>query len=108
MRIGAWVQGESLKRWAMSQIKDDLICEIIRKSQTRFLNKKGWTAERSEACEQSVLEWVKNNACGYRNHYKEQLGSYSSGELSDILKCLNESDKDLKDILDKAPAFIEK
>ena len=92
----------------MTQIKSDLICEIIRKSQTRFLNKKGWTVERSEACEQSVLEWVKNNACGYRNHYKEQLDAYSTGELSEILKCLNESDKDLKDILDKAPAFVEK
>jgi len=30
----------------MTQIKSDLICEIIRKSQTRFLNNKGWTAER--------------------------------------------------------------
>ena len=92
----------------MTQIKSDLICEIIRKSQTRFLNKKGWTAEDSEACEQSVLEWVKNNACGYRNHYKEQLEAYSSGELSEVLKCLNESDKDLNDILNKVPGFIEK
>ena len=102
------VRGGSLTEWTMTQIKSDLICEIIRKSQTRFLNKKGWTAELSEASEQSVLEWVKNNACSYRNHYKEQLKSYSTGELSEILKCLNESDKDLKDILDKAPAFIEK
>ena len=102
------VQGVLLTRWFMTQIKSDLICEIIRKSQTRFLNNKGWTAERSEACEQSVLEWVKNNACGYRNHYKQQLEAYSTGELSELLKCLNETDKDLKDILDKAPAFIEK
>ena len=92
----------------MTQIKSDLICEIIRKSQTRFLNKKGWTADRSEACEQSVLEWVKNNACGYRNHYKQQLEAYSSGELSEILKCLNESDKDLNDILNETSGFIEK
>lgn len=92
----------------MTQIKSDLICEIIRKSQTRFLNKKGWTAERSEMCEQSVLEWVKNNACGYRNHFKQQLDAYSTGELSEILKCLNESDKDLNDILSTGPAFIEK
>lgn len=92
----------------MNQIKSDLICEIIRKSQTRFLNKKGWTAERSEVCEQSVLKWVKNNACGYRNHYKQQLEAYSTGELSEILKTLNESDKDLKDILSTAPAFVEK
>ena len=102
------VQGESLTRWTMTQLKSDLICEIIRKSQTRFLNKKGWTAERSETCEQSVLEWVKNNACGYRNHYKQQLEAYSSGELSEILKSLNESDKDLNDLLNKSPAFIEK
>lgn len=102
------VQGVFLMRWTMTQIKSDLICEIIRKSQTRFLNKKGWTAERSEACEQSVLEWVKNNACGYRNHYKQQLEAYSTGELSELMKCLNETDKDLKEILDGAPAFIEK
>ena len=102
------VQGVLLTRWTMTQIKSDLICEIIRKSQTRFLNKKGWTAERSEACEQSVLEWVKNNACGYRNHYKQQLEAYSTGELSELLKCLNETDKDLKDILNTAPAFVEK
>jgi len=102
------VQGVLLTRWSMTQIKSDLICEIIRKSQTRYLNKKGWTAERSEACEQSVLEWVKNNACGYRNHYKQQLEAYSTGELSEMLKCLNQTDKDLKDILNAAPAFIEK
>ncbi len=92
----------------MTQIKSDLICEIIRKSQTRFLEKKGWMADRSEACEQSVLEWVRNNARGYRDHYKRQLDSYSTGELSDILKSLNESEKDLNDILNKTPAFVEK
>ena len=102
------VQGGSLMKWTMTQIKSDLICEIIRKSQTQFLNKKGWTAERSEACEQSVLEWVKNNAYDYRNHYKQQLEAYSTGELSEILKYLNEFDKDLNDILNKAPAFVEK
>ena len=102
------VQGVLLTRWSMTQIKSDLICEIIRKSQTRYLNKKGWTAGCSEACEQSVLEWVKNNACGYRNHYKQQLEAYSTGELSEMMKCLNETDKDLKDILNAAPAFIEK
>ncbi len=92
----------------MTQIKRDLICEIIRKSQTRFLQKKGWMTDRSEACEQSVLQWVRNNAQGYRDHYKHQLGTCSIGELSGILKCLNESDKDLNDILNKAPAFVEK
>ena len=92
----------------MTQIKSDLICEIIRKSQTRFLEKKGWLADHSEACEQSVTEWVKNNAQGYRDHFKRQLDSYSTGELSDIMKCLNESDKDLNDILNKAPAFVER
>lgn len=92
----------------MTQIKSDLICEIIRKSQTRFLERKGWTADRSETCEQSVLEWVKNNARSYRDHYRQQLEACSCGELSDILKCVNESDKDLHDILNQAPAFVEK
>ena len=92
----------------MTQIKSDLICEIIRKSQTRFLQKKGWVADRSEACEQSVLEWVRNNARDYRDHYKSLLDSCSTGELSDILRSLNECDKDLNDILNKTPAFVEK
>lgn len=92
----------------MTQVKSDLICEIIRKSQTRFLNKKGWTAERSEVCEQFVLEWVRNNARDYRNHYKQQLEACSTGKLSEVMKCLNETDKDLKDILNDAPAFVEK
>jgi len=51
---------------------------------------------------------VKNNACDYRNHYKQQLEAHSTGELSGFLKCLNETDKDLKDILNTAPAFVEK
>lgn len=92
----------------MIQIKSDLICEIIRQSQTRFLEKKGWMADRSEACERSVLAWVKNNARGYRDHYKHQLEAFSCGELADIMKGLSESDKDLNDILNKAPAFVEK
>ena len=92
----------------MTQIKNDLICEIIRKSQTRFLEKKGWAADRSEACERFVLEWVKNNARGYRDHYKSQLEAFSCGELADIMKCLNEAGKDLNDILNQAPAFVEK
>jgi len=92
----------------MTQIKSDLICEIIRKSQTHFLEKKGWTANGSEECQECVLEWVKNNARGYRDYYKHQLESYSTGELSEILKSLNETDKDLRDILNKVPAFVEK
>lgn len=92
----------------MTQIKSDLICEIIRKSQTRFLEKKGWTADRSEACEQSVLEWVQNNARNYREYYKQQLEPYSTGELSDILKSMDGTDKDLRDILNEVPAFVEK
>ena len=94
--------------WTMTQIKIDLICEIIRKSQTRFLEKIGWMEDRSEACEKSVLEWVQNNARDYRDHYKRQLDCYSTGELSDVLKSLNESDKNLNDILNKTPVFVEK
>jgi len=108
LRVGASIQGGIQIRQAMTQIQSDLICEIIRKSQTRLLEKKGWAVDHSEACEQSVLEWVKNNARGYRNHYKQQLEACSTGELSDILKSLNESDKDLDGILNKAPAFVEK
>ncbi|NIQ00073.1 MAG: hypothetical protein GWM98_06330 [Nitrospinaceae bacterium] len=93
----------------MTGIKNDLICEIIRLSQTHFLEKKGWGKDHSEACEKSVMDWVKYNAREYRDYYKNQLESFTRKELSKILKILDETDRDLNDILNnKVAAFIEK
>ena len=92
----------------MTQIESDLICEIIRKSQTHFLEKKDWGSPTlSEACEKSLVAWVKNNAQKYREHYKKELSKYSSTELGDILKVLDEAGKDLNEILRKCPEFTE-
>ena len=92
----------------MTQIKSDLICEIIRKSQTHFLGKKDWGSPTlSEACEKSLVAWVKDNAQKYREHYKKELSQYSSAELGGILKTLDEQGKDLNDILNKCPTFAE-
>ena len=92
----------------MTQIKSDLICEIIRRSQTHFLEKKDWGSPTlSEACEKSLVAWVKDNAQKYREYYKKELGHYSAAELGDILKVLDESGKDLNEILNKCPAFTE-
>ncbi len=92
----------------MTQIESDLICEIIRKSQTNFLEKKDWGSPTlSEACEKSLVAWVNNNAQKYREYYKKELGKHSAAELGDILKVLDESGKDLNEILNKCPAFTE-
>ncbi len=92
----------------MSQIKDDLICEIIRISQTNLLGKK--TAEsREDPGEGNVLEWIKNNAASYRRNFMGRLEGFSATELSEILNKLTRSGKDLSEILntnnhkDKAP-----
>ena len=84
----------------MSPIKSDLICEIIRNSQTNFLEKKGWADPRqAEACEQFVLAWVKNNAKQYRDYYASQLQTLSASRLGEILKQVTESGQDLTEII---------
>ena len=93
----------------MSQVKTDLICEIIRISQTNLLGKK----EANGACtgenhERLVLKWVKDNAKNYREYYRDQLMERSCTELADLLKALNESGSDLSQLLSTSPAFVEK
>ena len=82
----------------MSRIKDDLVCEIIRVSQTNLLAKK-----KAECSEESgddiIMEWIRRNAASYREDYKECLDSYSSVELGDMLNMLTHSRKDLGEIL---------
>ena len=86
----------------MSRIKDDLVCEIIRVSQTNLLAKK-----KAECSEESgddiIMEWIRRNAASYREDYKECLDSYSSVELGDMLNTLTHSRKDLGEILKKYP-----
>ena len=88
----------------MSAIKDDLVCEIIRISQTNLLAKK--KAECSEESgEDIIMEWIRCNAASYREDYKECLNCYSSAELGDMLNMLTHSRKDLGEILKKYPQY---
>ena len=83
----------------MSHIKDDLICEIIRLSQTNLLEKK--KAEEGEGGdEQCILDWITKNAAGYRMKFQTRLGSCSATELGGILCELTRSGKDLGQLLD--------
>ena len=88
----------------MSRIKDDLVCEIIRVSQTNLLAKK-----KAECSEESgddiIMEWIRRNAASYREDYKECLNSYSSVELGDMLSMLTLSRKDLGEIFKKYPQY---
>ena len=88
----------------MSRIKDDLVCEIIRVSQTNLLAKK-----KAECSEESgddiIVEWIRRNAASYREDYKECLDSYSSVELGDMLNVLTRSKKDLSEVLKKYPQY---
>jgi len=88
----------------VSRIKDDLVCEIIRVSQTNLLAKK-----KAECSEESgddiIVEWIRRNAASYREDYKECLDSYSSVELGDMLNMLTHSKKDLGEVLKKYPQY---
>ena len=88
----------------MSRIKDDLVCEIIRVSQTNLLAKK-----KAECSEESgddiIMEWIRRNAASYREDYKECLDSYSSVELGNMLNMLTHSKKDLGEVLKKYPQY---
>ena len=82
----------------MSRIKEDLICEIIRLSQTNLLDKK--CANMScETQEQVAVDWIRKNAADYRVDFQTRLNTYSASRLGEILRDLTESGKDLNDIL---------
>ncbi|MBC8287382.1 MAG: hypothetical protein H8E42_07895 [Nitrospinae bacterium] len=83
----------------MNRIKEDLICEIIRLSQTKLLDKK--CANMScEAQEQVAVDWVRKNAADYRVDFQSRLEAYSATRLGEILKDLTDTGKDLSDILE--------
>ena len=56
----------------MNQVKEDLICEIIRLSQTNLLDKK-CANKNGEKKEQIVVEWIRKNAADYRTDYQSRL-----------------------------------
>ena len=86
----------------MSRIKDDLVCEIIRVSQTNLLGRKKAECSGSSA-DDVVMDWIRCNAASYRENFKECLGSYSTAELGEMLSELTQSKKDLSDILKNYP-----
>ncbi len=83
----------------MSQIKDDLICEIIRVSQTNLLGRKQSGAEDQQG-EESILAWIKSNAANYRTSFMTDLNAFSTTELGEILSKLTKSGTDLSQILE--------
>jgi hypothetical protein len=83
----------------MSRIKADLICEIIRLSQTNLLDKK--CANMScDTQEQVAVDWVRKNAADYRVNFQSKLEVYSATRLGEILKDLTGTGKDLNEILE--------
>jgi hypothetical protein len=83
----------------MSQIKEDLICEIIRLSQTNLLDKK--CANMScETQEEVAVDWVRKNAADYREEFHTRLDVFSASRLGVIFKNLTETGKDLNEILE--------
>ena len=83
----------------MSLIKADLICEIIRLSQTNLLDKK--CANMScDTQEQVAVDWVRKNAADYRVNFQSRLEVYSATRLGEILKDLTGTGKDLNEILE--------
>ena len=82
----------------MSRIKSDLICEIIRLSQTNLLDKK--CANMScDTQEQVAVDWIRKNAADYRVDFQSKLEVYSATKLGEILKDLTDTGKDLNEIL---------
>ena len=86
----------------VSRIKDDLVCEIIRVSQTNLLARKK-NESTEESGDDAVIKWIQSNAAGYRSKYQDCLDSYSTLELGDMLNRLTQSKTDLDKILKKYP-----
>ncbi|PIQ99655.1 MAG: hypothetical protein COV66_10910 [Nitrospinae bacterium CG11_big_fil_rev_8_21_14_0_20_45_15] len=82
----------------MEQIKTDLISEVIRLSQTNFLNRERANFENGLA-DDAVLAWIQGNAKSYREGWTDKLESYPMAELGNLLKQLSSSDQDLEELL---------
>lgn len=82
----------------MNQIQTDLISEVIRVSQTNFLNRERAHFENGMA-DDAVLAWIQGNARGYREGWTEKLEGYPTAELGNLLKQLSSSNQDLEELL---------
>jgi hypothetical protein len=82
----------------MSRVKDDLVCEVIRVSQTNLLSKKKAQCVEGSG-DDAVMDWIRINAANYRENFKMRLDSYSASELGEILNVLSKSEKDLSEVL---------
>ena len=67
----------------MSQVKEDLICEIIRLSQTNLLDKK-CANQNSEKQEQIAVDWIRKNAAEYRTNFQSRLDIFPASLFGDI------------------------
>ena len=93
----------------MNQVKSDLICEIIRNSQSNLLDKKKLNYDiDSDDYEKNVTEWVRDNARYYREHFASVLDSFSCGKLGEILKETSDTKKDLEEILESTEVSNDK
>ena len=86
----------------MSRVKDDLISELIRVSQTNLLNKKKATCNKGSEND-VILDWIKSNAARYRHGSMEFLDFYSPTVLGRMLSELTETNKDLSEIIENYP-----
>jgi len=91
----------------MNLVKEDLICEIIRLSQTNLLDKK-CANKNGEIKEQVVVEWIRKNAADYRTDYQSRLNVFTASKLGEILKTLSNSEKDLSEILEVTESSMNK
>ena len=56
----------------MSGIKEDLVCEIIRLSQTNLLDRKCANMS-AETQDQVAVDWIQKNAAKYRVDFQSRL-----------------------------------
>ena len=94
----------------MSPLKQDLICEIIRTSQTNLLKTK--RAESGADCgedDPGVLDWVQRHAAEYRSFFGDRLEEFPASELGALLRKLQENPQsELSRILENCPVYLEK
>ncbi len=93
----------------MSPLKKDLICEIIRTSQTNLLEKK--RTESDSDCEEDdagILAWIQQHAAEYRSFFGDRLEELSPTELGSLLRKLKDNPQsELSRILENCPVHFE-
>jgi len=82
----------------VNQVKADLISELIRVSQTNFLNRKRESCKNGLG-DNAVVEWIQGYARSYREGWTSKLESYSTSELGTMLKALSNSSQSLEELL---------